>query len=133
LGGQSYNQQHIDQNGGYVHPNYKDFFYLVIDIKTEASATYAVLRDLLGKYSSIISVVTDSRDQPDKPVKVLLSGNRPIEELLANEVKYTGLDGMPTDLQQEYPISFMPLISDYGLPPMFMKYGSCYFPLELTW
>lgn len=107
-------KKHIDQNGGYVYPNYDDFFYLMIDIKSAADVSYPVLRDLLNKYSSIISVVRKKRDQSNKPVKVLLSGSdgRPFEELLSDEVKYAGLDGRPQELRERYPIAFMPVISE---------------------
>ncbi len=103
---------HIELHGGYVYPNYHDFFYLMIDIKSAAEDTYPLLRNLLHKYSSIISIVRNDQDEPHKPLKILLSGNRPVEKLLADKIQYAGLDGRPNDLDQEYPLSLMPVVSE---------------------
>ena len=45
----------INQKKGKVYKNYDGFFYLMIDIKTEASASYSKLKTILKDYESIIS------------------------------------------------------------------------------
>ena len=106
-------QQRIQQNNGKVYPGYHDFFYLMIDFKTDADQTYVKLKEVLQQYESILSIVgEDGKDQSDKPVKVFISGNRPISLLLNDKEKLAGLDGRPTDLDKNYSFSVMPVISD---------------------
>ena len=105
-------KNHIDQNGGRVYPDYDDFFYLMIDVKSNAVDTYHVLEALLKNYQSMISVVRNNQDQLTKPVKVFISGNRPVQLLLAKETKYAGLDGRPEDLTAKHPNTLMPIISE---------------------
>lgn len=105
--------QHIQKNDGEVYPGYNKFFYLMIDFKTAAEPTYLKLKEVLKSYESILSVVgEDGKDQMDKPVKVFISGNRPIDELLKDKEKLAGLDGRPGDLKKDYPHAVMPVISD---------------------
>lgn len=105
-------QKHIDKNKGKVYPGYNEFFYLMIDVKTDPDSTYSVLRSKLHEYESIISVIRNFNDQPDKPIKVFISGNRPVEQLLSDPIKYAGLDGRPKELKDKTPSAFMPVISD---------------------
>ncbi|MBV6639861.1 MAG: phosphatidylinositol-specific phospholipase C/glycerophosphodiester phosphodiesterase family protein [Cyclobacteriaceae bacterium] len=106
-------QQWVQQNNGKVYPGYNKFFYLMIDFKTAAEPTYLKLKEVLKSYESILSVVgEDGKDQMDKPIKVFISGNRPIDELLKDKEKLAGLDGRPVDLEKEYPHAVMPVISD---------------------
>ncbi len=106
-------QQRIQQNNGRVYPDYNEFFYLMIDFKTDAVQTYVKLKEVLNKYESILSIVDESgNDQPEKPVKVFISGNRPITQLLQDREKLAGLDGRPADLEKGYSFAVMPVISD---------------------
>lgn len=106
---------HIQKRDGNVYKRYREFFYLMIDIKTSAHASYPVLRKALANYAHILSVVTDSVDQHNKPVKVFLSGfeGRPVEQLFADTIKYAGLDGRPEELGKGIPAAFMPVISQH--------------------
>ena len=103
----------IASQNGQVYEDYDGFFYLVIDLKTESDSTYFILRDLLINYRSILSVVTDSVDQSDKPVKAILTTyHTKFYDLLLNDtIKYAGLDGRPKDLAHNYPNAWMPMIS----------------------
>ncbi|MEM9326977.1 MAG: hypothetical protein AAGA85_15020 [Bacteroidota bacterium] len=98
---------------GKIFPGYQGFFYLMIDIKTSAEQTYPLLRDELAKYEAMLSVVENDEDQPQKAVKVFISGNRPFEQLERDQVKYAGLDGRPGDLPSAYSAAMMPVISDH--------------------
>ena len=102
----------VRKNNGKVYKDYGGFFYLMIDFKTEANATYKVLNEVLSRYHQIISIVTDSLDQNNKPIKVFISGNRPIEMYLKSKSKFTGLDGRPDQIGLNFPVSFMPIVSD---------------------
>ncbi|XOV94822.1 MAG: phosphatidylinositol-specific phospholipase C/glycerophosphodiester phosphodiesterase family protein [Bacteroidota bacterium] len=102
----------IEKNNGKVYPGYEKYFYLMVDFKTEANSTYEALRKVLKKYSDILSVIENGKDQVNKPVKVFISGNRPIELLMNDPVKYAGLDGRPDDLDKDYFAAIMPVVSD---------------------
>lgn len=111
----------IHAQDGRVYEDYPGFFYLMIDLKTGTDSTYYVLRDLLKDYHSIFSVVMDSTDQEEKPVKAIITTyHQNFHRLLLNDsIKYTGLDGRPAELANRYPYAWMPLISQN-----FLKYSS---------
>jgi hypothetical protein len=84
---------------------------LLIDIKTEAEATYKTLRPLLQKYSEVLTYFTAERVETNA-VTVVLSGNRPRRTLLEERERLAAFDGRLADLEQKLPRSFMPLVSD---------------------
>ena len=101
----------IDENEGKVYAQYDEFLYLMIDLKTDGASTYPVLKKELAKFEDYISVVSDSTDQLKKPVKVFISGNRPIEMILADTLKYAAIDGRPENIDQGFSTAIMPVIS----------------------
>ncbi|MFT6213651.1 MAG: hypothetical protein ACJAS3_000035 [Roseivirga sp.] len=103
--------ERVQANGGRVYPNYNDFFYLMIDFKTEGESTYNALKPLLQKYESILSVVDKGSRQIDKPVLVFISGNRPITTMLSEGINLATLDGRPSDLGKGISSKKMPVIS----------------------
>jgi hypothetical protein len=100
-------RKHIKQHKGYVYNQYTSPVYLMIDIKTDAQATYAVLKKQLASYKDIIY----SAANPNGRVQVVLSGNRPVEEVKNEPAALVSIDGRPEDLPAEYPAAFMPVIS----------------------
>ncbi len=102
----------IDAHQGMVYQGYGHFFYLMIDFKTDAVPTYRQLKQLLYKYSDFISIVRDGVEE-DKPVKVFISGNRPVEAVLQETEVIAALDGRPGDLGADFPPSLMPVVSDH--------------------
>lgn len=86
-------------------------FQLLIDIKSDAEPTYAALSDLLAEYRDIITVIREGQVQK-KAVDVVVSGNRPIETMAAQGVRYAGIDGRLSDLDSDPPVHLMPLLSD---------------------
>jgi glycerophosphoryl diester phosphodiesterase len=103
--------ERVQANGGRVYPNYDDFFYLMIDFKTEGESTYNALKPLLQKYKSILSVVENGSREMDKPVFIFISGNRPIQTMLSEEISLATLDGRPSDLGKRISTEKMPVIS----------------------
>jgi glycerophosphoryl diester phosphodiesterase len=103
--------ERVQVNGGRVYPSYDDFFYLMIDFKTEGESTYNTLKPLLQKYKSILSVVENGRREMDKPVLIFISGNRPIQTMLSEEISLATLDGRPSDLGKRISTEKMPVIS----------------------
>lgn len=107
-------RKRIAENAGQVYKNYDGFFYLMVDIKTEAQPSYNRLKDILKNYHSIISIVKDGKEEKDKPVKIVITGmkGRPFEQILKAEPKYMSLDGRLNELKFNIPSSVMPYISE---------------------
>jgi hypothetical protein len=103
-------RERVRANNGRV---YRDgpTVYLLIDVKTEATATYRTVDKVLARYADIVSVVDHGKFEP-KAVTVVISGNRAPEMLAAQTVRYAGLDGRLTDLDSKIPAHEMPWISD---------------------
>jgi Glycerophosphoryl diester phosphodiesterase family len=86
-------------------------FHLLVDLKTAGEPTYAALAKVLADYADMISVVRDGRIEP-KAVNVSISGNRPIQTISNESVRYAGIDGRLGDLDSDAPVHLMPLLSD---------------------
>jgi len=104
--------ERIQRNNGSVYPGYDDPFLLMIDIKSESTATYQKLEELLIKYQNMLTIVKSGVEQVNGPVKVFVSGNRPIDKVLSSKVIYASLDGRPADLEHNIPANLMPVVSD---------------------
>ena len=103
-------RQRIRQNSGGVYPDAPPVL-LLIDIKTEAVATYAVLHDVLRRYADILTIFSgDTLDEG--PVTVIISGNRPRATMAAQSIRYAAYDGRLDDLELHSPATFIPLVSD---------------------
>lgn len=98
------------QNDGRVHPG-GPVVTLLIDIKSEADATYAALREVLEQYSDILSRFTATGVEA-KGVTVILSGNRPRQTLSQESVRFCALDGRLPDLAGSESANLIPLVSD---------------------
>jgi|LakMenEpi03Aug12_release.lakeMendotaPanAssembly.Ray.scaffolds.fasta_scaffold00028_39 glycerophosphoryl diester phosphodiesterase len=84
---------------------------LLVDIKSSAEATYAVLARQLVRYADMLSVTKDDQLQ-QRSVTVIVSGNRPLESIASSNPRYASVDGRLEDLNQSKPSSLYPLISD---------------------
>jgi len=103
----------ILNNGNRVYQGYEGPFYLLIDIKTNADSAYNLLKEMLKPYKDILRY-TYKNEIHEGPVTVLLSGNRPVELLLSDELKLMFLDGRLTDLERNLDHTCIPLVSvDY--------------------
>jgi hypothetical protein len=97
-------------NGGRIY-RHGPAVYLLIDVKTEAKATYAAIDRVLARYADIFSVIDNGTFQ-QKAVTAVISGNRAPEVLAGQRVRYAGLDGRISDLGSKVPAHQMPWISD---------------------
>jgi hypothetical protein len=88
--------------GGRIYPHGDPTFYLLIDTKSDANSTYAVLRQVLRDYSDLITQF-DRRKVKRRAVTVVLTGNRPRAVLPKESVRLAGLDGQMPDLDQPNP------------------------------
>ena len=88
--------------GGRVYPNGDPTFYLLIDTKSDANKTWAVLRKVLQGYSDLITTFNGGEIAP-KAVTVVLTGNRPRQLLPQESIRQAGLDGEMPDLSKPNP------------------------------
>lgn len=113
-------------HGGHVFPGLKDpelrrplaasapdvEFTLLIDLKSDGAATYAVLRETLLRYSSMLTKFTPTNTRPGA-VTVILSGNRPTALVAAEAERFCAIDGRLPDLEGDAPsVHLVPLISE---------------------
>lgn len=85
-------------------------FYLLVDVKSEAEATYAALDRVLAGYADMLSITKDGRFD-EQAVTVLLSGNRAKEAIARQPLRYVGIDGRLEDLTRGAPAHLVPWIS----------------------
>ncbi len=98
------------KNGGRIYPHGPTVI-LLIDIKTEAETTYAVLKPALLRYASMLTHFAGDKVETNA-VTVILTGNRPYAALRAERDRLAAYDGRLDDLGKGLPVSFMPLVSD---------------------
>jgi Glycerophosphoryl diester phosphodiesterase family len=100
----------VKKNGGRVFPNGPELT-LLIDIKSEAEPTYAVLQRVLNEYAEMLTVFRTNATE-SKAVTVILSGNRPQVALAKESLRYAAIDGRLPDLESNASRHLIPLISD---------------------
>ena len=96
----------IKSNQGHVYKGYSGTFYLMIDFKTEAVSTYHALLQAVSQYPSLLCHTHNC------PLKIFISGNRPVQTLAEEGYKGIALDGRPEDLGKGYSVEQMPVVSD---------------------
>ncbi|MBA3748672.1 MAG: hypothetical protein H0W96_14440 [Solirubrobacterales bacterium] len=101
----------VKRNRGSVQPGDPDTFTLLIDIKSDAVATYLALHKQLRRYRQILTRFSPSGID-EGAVTAIVSGNRPAELMQGQRVRYAGYDGRLSDLGVRTDAGFVPLISD---------------------
>jgi glycerophosphoryl diester phosphodiesterase len=84
---------------------------LLIDVKSDAEATYAALREVLKGYADVLTRFESNRVKTNA-VMVVISGERAEATMRGEKVRLAALDGRVPDLDANPPVSLMPLISD---------------------
>ena len=103
-------QARIHRNGGRV---FRDgpTITLLIDVKSDATNSYVLLRDVLKRYEKVLTRYSGERIETNA-ITVILSGNR-ARGLMASEVtRLAAYDGRLADLDSKDSPHFIPLISD---------------------
>ncbi len=85
--------------GGRIYPAGDPTFYLLIDTKTGADATWLALREVLSQYSDVLTHFHGGQAEPGA-VTVVLTGNRPRALLPKETDRLAGLDGQIHDLDR---------------------------------
>jgi hypothetical protein len=97
------------EGGGYVYSDTSPF-YLLIDLKTDAKATYDALSPLLAKYADVLSTTRDGKFER-KAVTAVISGNTPRDAIQGQKLRHAAIDGRPGDLDSDAPADLIPFIS----------------------
>ena len=84
-------------------------FYLWIDLKTDATSTYPVLRKLLEKYADILTRYENNKIIPGA-VTVILTGSASVNLIRNEPVRYAGVDGGRTSLNSDESSDMIPAI-----------------------
>ena len=91
-------------------------FWLMIDVKSEPTATHRKIQSVLQKYPDLVTKIQNLRSQsgesPAPPVRVVISGNRDKEDILQSRPRISGIDGRLSDLPSALSSEAMPWISD---------------------
>ena len=103
-------RQLVTANGGSLFGDGEEV-QLLVDIKSSYVEAYWLLDSLLQEYADIVSVV-ENGTLTMKAVRVVVTGLRPRDLMLAQEVRYAGYDGRIGTLDANFTDNFMPLISD---------------------
>jgi hypothetical protein len=83
---------------------------LLIDVKSNAEATYAAMHEVLEGYQGLLTRFEDGLVYGG-PVTALISGNRDRAAMEAQDVRYAALDGRVVDFGTGTPLDLMPLVS----------------------
>ena len=103
--------ERVRSQGGSVYPRWDGVFQLLIDVKSEAGATYAAVDAALREHRRILTGYTSGRVRQGA-VTAVISGNRDLATMQAQRQRYAGYDGRLADLGSGLPASTMPLVSD---------------------
>lgn len=101
----------VRANGNRVYPRWRGTFQLLVDIKSDGPATYKAVDEALREFRPMVSQWVNGHERRGA-VEVVISGNRPREDMLAQRVRLAGYDGRLGDLGTGTPAGFMPLVSD---------------------
>ncbi len=93
---------------------------LLVDIKSEGVSTYQRLDDILGDYAvnnpglftTYTKNASGSYDVKQGAVNVIISGNRPRDYMLSQDLRYAAYDGRRSDIGTGIAPEFISLISD---------------------
>jgi glycerophosphoryl diester phosphodiesterase len=104
-------QERVDRNRGRVYRSSGLEFQLLVDIKSDGPATYAAIHRALAEHPGLVTSVRGTSVRR-RAVSVVISGNRPLEVMRSQAVRYAGYDGRLSDLESGLSSTLMPLVSD---------------------
>lgn len=80
---------------------------LLVDIKADGDKVFPILKSLVAARASAFS-----NDRTVRAVRVVVSGDRPIQQILECKTGWLALDGRPSDIGKNIPVRRMPLVSE---------------------
>lgn len=103
-------------------------FTLLIDIKEEGEAIYPILKQTLHRYAPMWTHFSGTNVTPGA-ITVVLSGDRPTALVKSDLDRDCALDGPIEALEQYWPVTLAPLVSD-SWDPTFTWRGKGPFPAD---
>lgn len=103
-------RERVRRNNGSVYRN-GPAITLLVDVKSDASATYAALHAELAKFATILTTFRPDATTPG-PVTVIVSGNRAPQDMRAQPLRYAAVDGRKEDLERNTEAALVPLVSE---------------------
>lgn len=100
----------VKANDGRVYRGSDLPFYLMVDFKNSADASYVALTKLQKKYAHLFTKLGKNGVEKDGSVTLFISGQRPMR-LVNNNPELAALDGRPNDLGKGNRTHVMPVIS----------------------
>jgi len=100
----------IQNNGGHVFEKSTTPLVLMVDLKSDKEATYKALREIFQHYLDIIEW-HEGEELITGPVKVVLSGNPPVDLIQNQQKRYFSIDGRVEQWGEDYPSDLMPRAS----------------------
>jgi hypothetical protein len=102
--------ERVRRNGGRVYRDVPSVT-LLVDVKSDPTNTYRLLRTVLRPYARMLTRFERTRTRTNA-VTVIISGNRPRELMQAEPVREAALDGRLPDLDGPALPQLIPLVSD---------------------
>jgi hypothetical protein len=102
--------ERFDRTGS-IYPGSDEELILLVDFKTDPVDTYAVLAKLLKKYDRML-VTLKNGSLLRGAVRIVISGNRPVEAIARERDRFAFLDGRMQDLTDQTAATITPLISE---------------------
>jgi len=103
-------RERVRQQGGRLYRDGPPAI-LLIDVKSEATATYAALREILKEYADMLTTFEDGKVRTNA-ITAIISGNRAREMMAGESFRQAAIDGRLEDLDAGIPLALVPLISD---------------------
>ncbi|MSU51113.1 MAG: hypothetical protein EXS37_18825 [Opitutus sp.] len=103
-------RERVLRNGGRVFAGGPPVV-LLIDVKSDAAATYAALHDVLKGYADILTSFRGASVEA-KAITVVVSGNRAVAEMAAQPLRFAAVDGRSGDLETNPPAQLVPWVSE---------------------
>jgi hypothetical protein len=103
-------RERMRENGGSVYEGDRDYFTLLVDIKSEAEPTYRTLHRELKRHERMLTTFKRGGVE-DGAVTAIVSGNRPREFMEGQRTRYAAYDGRIPDDLGNGPQAFVPLVS----------------------
>ncbi len=100
----------IKKNNGSVYGNGEEVI-LFIDIKDDGLKTYQLLHKILEGHKKDLTFFENGIKKTGS-ILVVVSGNRPIEFMQAQKIRYAGFDGRLENLDSDISPDLMPIVSD---------------------
>lgn len=102
-------RERVRANGGRLYRNGPECT-LLVDVKSDAVATYGVLAGLLARYDDVLTTFRGGKADRGA-ILAIVSGNTAPALMAAEPTRYAAMDGRFADLRSDVPADLVPWIS----------------------